>query len=172
MYLSATCDVLIPHNRSTPGSRCACTSFISSVCSWAGNLCSFGSILLRFLASCCLPLLEGGSRILPRWISGCGGLNLKLYILLRLGLIAMKACAPFLRSVGSSSVVHPFLPEGGLVSFNSCSRARRGYTAWAHPIFLLPFSWSSWPYILSGSVSCDIRTRVGKVRWMASRRVG
>jgi len=89
----------------------------------------FGSILLRFLSSCCLPLLEGGSRILPRWISGCGGLNLKLYILLRLGLIAMKACAPFLRSVGSSSVVHPFLPEGGLVSFNSCSRARRGYTA-------------------------------------------
>ena len=28
------------------------------------------------------------------------------------------------------------------------------------------------PYIPLGSVSCDIQTRVGEVRWMASRRVG
>ena len=28
------------------------------------------------------------------------------------------------------------------------------------------------PYIRFGSVNCDIRTKVGGVRWMASRRVG
>jgi len=88
------------------------------------------------------------------------------------GLTAMKACLPFLRSVNSSSRVSSCLLGWRLASFNSCNRARRGYTAWAHPIFLLPFSLFSMPYMRSGSVNCDIRTRVGKVRWMASQKVG
>jgi len=86
--------------------------------------------------------------------------------------IAMKTCSPLLRSVNSSSRVSSHLSEWRFISFNSCSRARRGYTAWAHPIFLLPLSLSSVLYMRSGSVSCDNQTRVGKVCWMASRRVG
>jgi len=86
--------------------------------------------------------------------------------------ISMKTCSPLLRSVSSSSRVSSHLSGWRYISFNSCSRARRGCIAWAHPIFLLPLSLSSVPYMRSGSVSCDSRTREGKVRWMASRGVG
>jgi len=91
--------------------------------------------------------------------------------LISFGLTAMKACTQFLRSVNSSSGVSSFLPERGLASFNSCNQAWRGYTAWAHPILFLP-SPCSLCRIWSGSVSCDIWTRVGNVQLMASRRVG
>ena len=54
--------------------------------------------------------------------------------LMSFGLTAMKPCLPFLRSVDSSSRVSSCLPGWRLAFLNSCNRARRGYTTWAHPI--------------------------------------
>jgi len=88
--------------------------------------------------------------------------------LINLGRVDIKACSPLFGSVNSSSRVSSHFSGRRLIVLNSCSRARRGYIAWAHPIFLLP---SSVPYVRFGSVSCVSRTRVGEVRWMASRRV-
>jgi len=88
------------------------------------------------------------------------------------GQVDIKACSPLLSSINSSSRASSHFSGRRLIVFNSCSRARRGYIAWAQPIFLLPGFLSSVPYIRFGSVSCDSRTRVGEVRWMASRRVG
>jgi len=96
--------------------------------------------------------------VYPAWIS--------------LGRVDIKACSPLLSSINSSSRASSHFSGRGLIVFNSCSRARRGYIAWAHPIFLLPGFLSSVPYMRFGSVSCDSWTRVGEVRWMASRREG
>jgi len=92
--------------------------------------------------------------------------------LISFGRIDIKACPPLLSSINSSSRVSSHFSGRRLIVFNSCSRARRGYIAWAHPIFLLPFLLSSVPYMRFGSASCDSQTRVGEVRWMVSRRVG
>ena len=98
------------------------------------------------------------SVVYPAWIS--------------FGCVDIKACSPFLSSVYSSSRVSSHFSERRWILFNSCSWARRGYIAWAQPIFLLPGFLSSEPHMRFGSVSCDSRTRVGEDRWIASRRAG
>ena len=98
------------------------------------------------------------SVVYPAWIS--------------FGRVDIKACTPFLSSVNSSSRVSSHVSGRRWIFFNSCSRARRGYIAWAQPIFLLPGFLSSVPYMRVGSVSCDSRTRVGEDRWITSRRAG
>ena len=108
---------------------------------------------------------------LPFWMRGIES-SLLYPALISFGLTAMKACSPLLKCVNLSSRVSSSLPGWGFVSLNSCNRARRGYTAWAHPIFLLPFPLFSMPYMRSSSVNCDDWTRVGKIHLMASRRVG
>jgi len=89
-----------------------------------------------------------------------------------LGRVDIKACSPLLSSINSSSRASSHFSGRRLIFFNSCSRARRRYIPWAHPIFLLPGFLSSVPYMQFGSVSCNSRTMVGKHRFIAFRRVG
>jgi len=88
------------------------------------------------------------------------------------GQVDIKACSPLFSSINSSLRASSHFSRRRLIVLNSCSRARRGYIAWAQHIFLLPGFLLSVPYMWFGSVSCDSQTRVGEVRWMASRRVG
>jgi len=97
------------------------------------------------------------SVVYPAWIS--------------FGRVDKKACSPFLSSVNSSSRVSSHFSGRRWMLFNSWSRARRGYIAWAQPIFLLSGFLSSVQYMRFGSVTCDSQTRVGEERWIASRRV-